>query len=109
MPEVLDHLYRLKTPVAISISNKKIDDWCYNVNEIPNLKGKEVKYMKGLGSWDKNSLSCVIKKDNLENMFLKLDYIPERDNEHIHNWFDKDKKDKRKEMILKSEFSLIKV
>ena len=109
IPEVMEMLYKLNTPVAATMNGKKIKDWCYRVEDISKLEGKEVKYFKGLGSWTKELLDQVIKEDGLEKMLVKLEYNSNRDFEHIKNWFDSDKKDKRKEMILESDFSLISV
>ena len=105
----MEMLYKLNTPVAATMNGKKIKDWCYRVEDISKLEGKEVKYFKGLGSWTKELLDQVIKEDGLEKMLVKLEYNSNRDFEHIKNWFDSDKKDKRKEMILESDFSLISV
>ena len=103
-------MYRLNTPIAISVKNKNIVDWVYDFDKIENLSG-EVKYMKGLGSWEKKSLDTVIKKDGFENMLLQYNYIPESDDESILDWFSEDKarNEVRKEKIQDSDFSLIKL
>ena len=109
-PEVLGQVYRLNTPIAISVKNKNIVDWVYDFDKIEDLSG-EVKYMKGLGSWEKKSLDTVIKKDGFENMLLQYNYIPESDDESILDWFSEDKarNEVRKEKIQDSDFSLIKL
>lgn len=109
-PEVLCQVYRLNTPIAISVKNKNIVDWVYDFDKIEDLSG-EVKYMKGLGSWEKKSLDAVIKKDGFENMLLQYNYIPESDDESILDWFSEDKarNEVRKEKIQDSDFSLIKL
>ena len=103
-------MYRLNTPIAISVKNKNIVDWVYDFDKIEDLSG-EVKYMKGLGSWEKKSLDTVIKKDGFENMLLQYNYIPESDDESILDWFSEDKarNEVRKEKIQDSDFSLIKL
>ena len=103
-------MYRLNTPIAISVKNKNIVDWVYDFDKIEDLSG-EVKYMKGLGSWEKKSLDTVIKKDGFENMLLQYNYIPESDDESILDWFsdDKARNEVRKEKIQDSDFSLIKI
>ena len=103
-------MYRLNTPIAISVKNKNIVDWVYDFDKIEDLSG-EVKYMKGLGSWEKKSLDTVIKKDGFENMLLQYNYIPESDDESILDWFSEDKarNEVRKEKIQDSDFSLIKI
>ena len=103
-------MYRLYTPIAISVKNKNIVDWVYDFDKIEDLSG-EVKYMKGLGSWEKKSLDTVIKKDGFENMLLQYNYIPESDDESILDWFSEDKarNEVRKEKIQDSDFSLIKL
>lgn len=103
-------MYRLNTPIAISVKNKNIVDWVYDFDKIEDLSG-EVKYMKGLGSWEKKSLDTVIKKDGFENMLLQYNYIPESDDESILDWFsdDKARNEVRKEKIQDSDFSLIKL
>ena len=74
----------------MSVKNKNIVDWVYDFDKIEDLSG-EVKYMKGLGSWEKKSLDTVIKKDGFENMLLQYNYIPESDDESILDWFSDDK------------------
>ena len=103
-------MYRLNTPIAISVKNKNIVDWVYDFDKIEDLSG-EVKYMKGLGSWEKKSLDTVIKKEGIENMLLQYNYIPESDDESILDWFsdDKARNEVRKEKIQDSDFSLIKL
>ena len=53
-------MYRLNTPIAISVKNKNIVDWVYDFDKIEDLSG-EVKYMKGLGSWEKKSVYSAVK------------------------------------------------
>ena len=103
-------MYRLNTPIAISVKNKNIVDWVYDFDKIEDLSG-EVKYMKGLASWEKKSLDTVIKKDGFENMLLQYNYTPESDDESILDWFsdDKARNEVRKEKIQDSDFSLIKI
>ena len=109
-PEVLGQVYRLNTPIAISVKNKNIVDWVYDFDKIEDLSG-EVKYMKGLGSWEKKSLDTVIKKDGFENMLLQYNYTPESDDESILDWFsdDKARNEVRKKKVQDSDFSLIKI
>ena len=64
-------LYKLNTPVAATMNGKKIKDWCYRVEDISKLEGKEVKYFKGLGSWTKELLDQVIKEEFKKRQELK--------------------------------------
>ena len=106
-PEVFSRLYRINTPIAIASKNGKIVDWCYNIQEINDLKG-DIKYMKGLGSWTKEALSQVIKKDGFENMLLQVEYANDS-SEALKDWFETSRSDIRKEKIRNNDFSLIKI
>ena len=107
IPEAFERLYKINTPIAISTKNGKVIDWCYNLQKINDLKG-EVKYMKGLGSWTKNTLSQVIEKDGFENMLMKFQY-DENSSEALKDWFEGSRSDIRKEKIRNNDFSLIKI
>ena len=107
IPEAFERLYKINTPIAISTKNGKVIDWCYNLQKINDLKG-EVKYMKGLGSWTKNTLSQVIEKDGFENMLMKFQY-DENSSEALKDWFEGSRSDIRKAKIRNNDFSLIKI
>ena len=62
--DIIDKLYRLNTPIAVGITNKKMVDWCYNFKDIEQIQGHEIKYMKGLGSWTRELLDTVIKESD---------------------------------------------
>lgn len=107
IPDAIESTFLLRTPIAISVKGNKVLDWCYKFEEINNLKG-DIKYMKGLGSWTKDSLNQVIKKDGFENMLVKF----ERDSkasEALKDWFESSRSDVRKEKIRNNDFSLIKI
>ena len=106
-PEILGQVYRLNTPIAISVKNKNIVNWVYDFEKIKNLSG-EIKYMKGLGSWEKKSLETVIEKDGFENMLMKFQY-DENSSEALKDWFESSRSDIRKEKIRNNDFSLIKI
>lgn len=106
-PEILGQVYRLNTPIAISVKNKNIVNWVYDFEKIKNLSG-EIKYMKGLGSWEKKSLETVIEKDGFENMLMKFQY-DENSSEALKDWFEGSRSDIRKEKIRNNDFSLIKI
>lgn len=107
LPEVFERLYKIETPIAISSKNGKVQDWRYKLSEINELKG-DIKYMKGLGSWTKETLSQVVKKDGFNNMLMKF-YYDENSNEALKDWFESSRSDIRKEKIRNNDFSLIKV
>lgn len=108
-PEVLinNQLYILRTPIATSSKNRKVQDWVYRIDEIQHMKG-DISYKKGLGSWKPADLELVIEKDGLDKMFEPLTYS-EADEEAILNWYGADTTDKRKEYIMANEFDLIKL
>lgn len=107
LPETFERLYKIHTPIGISSKNGKVLDWCYKFDEINNLKG-DIKYMKGLGSWTKESLNQVIKKDGFENMLVKFEK-DSKASEALKDWFETSRSDIRKEKIRNNDFSLIKI
>jgi DNA topoisomerase-2 len=103
-------LYNLRTPVGISLKNKKIQKWVYSIDEMDNLSapGMTVKYLKGLGSWKPDDMKVVIKAEGIEKMLVPLTYTAE-DDVAIDNWYSNSKADVRKEMIMANEFSIVKL
>ena len=95
----------LNTPVKVERKNRKILSWVYDLNDEINSKN-EIIYKKGLGSWSQKDLELVIKKDGLENM---IEIIEFDDIEIIDDWLNKDLADKRKDYIMKNDFSIAKL
>ena len=91
LPEYLDKVYILNTPIMATFKNGKIENWFYEINN--EVKGK---YFKGYGSWKKEWLEEVIKVDGLDKM---LEKIILNNNEILNNWLSSKTSDKRKEYI----------
>ena len=109
LPEYLKDgkVYRLNTPVAASLKNKKPQKWTYTFDGIDKLKG-EVKYFKGLGGWKPEQLKHIIEIDGLDKMLVQYSYS-EDDDLVLDDWYSDKKADKRKELIMQSDFELIKI
>lgn len=102
-------LYRINTPIGASIKKGKLIEWVYNLDEMSKLKGSEIKYFKGLGSWTPEQMETVLKKDGLENMIVQFKKT-EDSHESIDDWYSEKKSDVRKIKILDNKsFSIIKV
>ena len=106
VPEVIDRLGMLQTPVIVVKKNNKLVRWYYNLNDSTTLKaGETSKYMKGLGSFKSSDLEQVLAADGLEKMidFLEFDNL-----DVIDDWLSDKKSDVRKEYLVKNEFCIAK-
>ena len=109
IPEISGRLYRLETPIAIALKGNKVTDWAYKIEDIEKLNKKgDIKYMKGLGSWTKDSLNQVIEKDTFENM-LQAIITDDKSNETLDEWFLVCNSNIRKQKIKENDFELIKL
>lgn len=106
LPEYMDRLGMLQTPIMTVVKNKKLVSWSYNLGDSPKLKaGESIAYKKGLGSWKEAELKEIIQKDGLENLIqmIKMDQP-----ELIDEWLGSDSAP-RKEYILANDFSIAKL
>ena len=107
LPEQKHKFARFITPVKIAAKNGKIMRWTYSLSEDFEPKaGETIKYMKGLGSWQKEQLEAVIAKDGLENMIEYFDYD---DPQILKDFLSSEESDKRKEYIRNNDFSIAKI
>lgn len=106
LPEYLDKLGMLQTPVMTVTKNKKLVSWYYGLGSDVKLKsGEVVSYKKGLGSWKEDELKEIISKDGLDKMINIL----EIDSDQIVDDWLGDDSDIRKEYIQANTFSIAKL
>ena len=103
-PEYKGRFGRFTTPDKMVLKGETPTKWTYDITEeLPVKSGENAKYFKGLGSWQKELLDFVIKKDGLENMIDIYDF----DNINIINDFlGSEESDKRKNYIRNHSFSI---
>jgi DNA gyrase/topoisomerase IV subunit B len=101
LPDYLDRVYVFNSPIMATFKNGKIDKWYYEIRT--DIEGK---YFKGYGSWKKEWLQTVIKKDGLNKMLQKIEYD---DIQLLNNWLSKNTSDKRKEYIKNYSLDINKV
>lgn len=107
LPEYLDKLYFLQTPIIGAMKNSEIQRWIYNLDDKLELqKGETSYYFKGLGSWETSDLKKVIKVDGLDKMVVKVQVDPT--STLVDKWFRQEFSDDRKQMILENEFDIAK-
>jgi DNA gyrase/topoisomerase IV subunit B len=107
-------LKRLVTPIAAVVEETtkgmKIHDYVFDIEKVSSLKPKTskqyVKYFKGLGSWDPESLAPLVEKEGIDKFIntMTLDEI-----HSIRNWLSKSCVDYRKDAILSTEFDINKI
>jgi len=107
VPNYMNKLYRMNTPIAAELKNNKPYKWVYNFQDIDKLSNN-AKYYKGLGSWKQKDLEYIIKQDGFENMLVKFEF-EEEDIEYLDKWFNSKRSDDRKEAILNNDFNIVKV
>lgn len=108
LPENLEMLGFLNTPVVIYSKGGKITGWTYSLDEKKELgKGETSEYKKGLGSWNEEELEEVIKKDGFEKMIENIEF-DEYSVKCIDDWFGNDS-EPRKKYILDNDFSIASV
>lgn len=105
LPEEIDKLGFLQTPVIVYTKGGKVTSWTYNLSEKKELvKGEVSDYKKGLGSWNPDELKEVIKKDGFEKMIQKVEF-DEDSTSCIDDWFGNDS-EPRKKYIVDNDFSI---
>lgn len=109
VPELKESFYFLQTPVRLVFKGEKPVRWSYNLEEDLKIKSGETPfYMKGLGSWDAEALKEVVKYDGIDQILQQADMRDARFTETLEAWLGDDA-DKRKELILKNDFSIAKI
>jgi DNA gyrase/topoisomerase IV subunit B len=102
----------MNTPLIIAF-DKKMDPkyWFFSLNEYYNfskekLKGLELKYYKGLGSFNKEDLQMVIKKIGvMEDLFVSFKKTDACEHS-LHQWMSSDSAADRKEFLFGREFNV---
>ncbi|MBD3843749.1 MAG: hypothetical protein IE909_18105, partial [Campylobacterales bacterium] len=77
--------YLLRTPIASLMKQKKPVKWAYTYSEIASLGTKDIKFMKGYGSWKPEDLKYIISIDGLEKMMEPIEYEAIRDDQTLLN------------------------
>jgi topoisomerase-4 subunit B len=105
LPDEIDKLGFLNTPVVVYSKGDKITGWTYSLYDKKELQRGEVSdYKKGLGSWNEDELEEVIKKDGLEKMIEHIEF-DEDSKTAIDEWFGNDS-EPRKKYIVENDFSI---
>jgi len=106
MPEIVDRISVLQTPVICITKNEKPVRWHYNLSDdITVNKGESSDYKKGLGSWDEDDLKYILAVDGINKMIEPLEF---NSDEIIEEWMGTDS-EPRKKYILENEFSIAKL
>ena len=104
MPEYLNKVGMLQTPVVAITKNGVVQRWTYDLNEKIQLKaGEKANYKKGLGSWTEKDLKVVLDKDGLGKMIEQIDF--ETGKKSIDDWLGLNP-ESRKEFILQNDFDI---
>ena len=104
MPEYLNKIGMLQTPVIAITKNGVVQRWSYDLNEKVQLKaGEKANYKKGLGSWTEKDLKVVLEKDGLSEMVEQIDFGTGR--KSIDDWLGNNP-EPRKEFILQNDFDI---
>lgn len=103
LPEHKDRVYFLQTPVKGIFKNDKIVRWTYDINETLTPKSGEMSiYFKGLGTLEANEMNTIVATDGFDKILQQVDFSNIETS--LESWLGDDS-DKRKELILKNNFS----
>lgn len=104
LPEMLDKLGFLNTPVIGIKKNKQLVRWHYSLQDQVVVKnGETSKYYKGLGSWKEADLKHIVASDGLNKMIDKIEFDT---HEVIDEWLSDVRVDQRKIYISSNEFNI---
>lgn len=104
LPEHKDRVYFLQTPVKGIFKNDKIVRWTYDINETLTPKSGEMSiYFKGLGTLEANEMNTIVATDGFDKILQQVDFSNIETS--LESWLGDDS-DKRKELILKNNFSI---
>lgn len=100
-PKVVESgaLCRLNTPLLIGLSKDKVMDYHYEFPDSSKLKKRlDYKYIKGLGSWEKDWLAQVIAQEGgIENMLIRFQK-DEDAQANLGKWFGSDTSGRKTEL-----------
>lgn len=111
LPEYLDKVYFLQTPVKGVLKNDELIRWSFSIAEDLKIKSGEVShYFKGLGSWSAPELSMVIAKEGFDKLLDKISINQNNpdDLKILEAWLG-DNSQSRKDFILENDFNIAKV
>lgn len=108
LPELLDKVYFLQTPVRGVLKDGKLVKWAYSLkDELKIGRVERAQYFKGLGSFDPEDLKTVLQTDGLEKMMSKVE-IRAEDQVILEEWLGSDSQ-ARKDYILSNDFNIAKI
>lgn len=111
LPEYLDKIFFLQTPVRGVTKNGKLVRWSFNLSDDLKIKtGERSQYYKGLGTWDREDLKQVVEQNGLDGLLSKID-IDQNNPSHqqaLESWLGDDSQ-KRKDLIIENNFSIAKI
>jgi DNA gyrase/topoisomerase IV subunit B len=98
-------IHFLRTPLIAVKKKGKIVDYFFDFETYNKscVKGGDVLYYKGLGTWDAKDLKEIIKKDGIENFILTFTWDDESQ-QSLKNWIGSDA-DLRKPLLRGKTFS----
>jgi DNA topoisomerase-2 len=100
----------LQTPLVVAKKNKKIKSYYFTLGEYQKaeaagkLKGCQITYYKGLGTWDAKDLKGIIAKEGIEKFIVPLEWTKESE-QSIIDWVGS-KTEARKVFLRDKSFSL---
>jgi DNA topoisomerase-2 len=107
-------LKTLRTPLITLSKKGVIKEYFFTLAEYEkwnakrSLRGYDVMYYKGLGTWEKEDLQALIKQDGLDHFIVDLTYDEDAE-EVIDDWLVRSRIDKRKEYIREAEFDIFSI
>lgn len=106
------NLCLFRTPLVVAKKGDKVQHAFFDFkeynrfkNENEKAKGLTYKYYKGLGTWKKEDLVGIIRKEGMESFIIPFE-APENIDEILENWFSKDTSDLRKDFIKDNKFDI---
>jgi len=99
-------IHFLRTPLIAIKKKGKITDYFFDLKSYKeaNVRGGQVTYYKGLGTWDARDLKQLIQRDGLENFVVTFNW-DDSSHEALKAWIGGDA-DLRKPMLRGTSFNL---
>lgn len=100
----------LQTPLVVAKKGKKIHSYYFSLRDYQQaeakgkVKGCQITYYKGLGTWEAKDLKAIIAKEGIEKFIIPLKWTPEAD-QSITDWVGTET-DARKVFLKDKRFSL---
>lgn len=104
----------METPLLVTFDNKRkpvhwfysIDEYNDNLKSNPKLAKMTTNYYKGLGSFNRETLQEIIKKEGSMEKFIKKFEKTEESGQSIKEWMSNSESNARKEFLTGRQFSL---